>query len=484
MNWYSKTSRVPRLRRVGQAALLLLCLSTLVLPVPGPAGGGAATAHAQAAGPSYVIQAGDSLYQIALSFGITVDQLQAANPGINPDALTVGSALVIPGYEGVSGTLATHSLEPGETLDSLALRLGLKRDTLVRLNGVVNPELLFINESTVTVNTADAAPAVPTGTTYLLTPGEGLLQFAASHNQSPWGLAASNRLSVTAALLSGTSLVVPGGDRATEALPYPLLAVQLRPFPVVQGHTVVVQVDTAAPMTVTGILSDSVLNFETDPITNTIHYALQGIYRLADPDLYPLVLSATDADGQAVTLSQRLPVHAGDYLVDDPLTVDPATIDPAVTIPEQDQIFSITAPATPVKLWDGPFVLPSVGSLRSVFGSLRAYNGGPYNQFHGGVDFSGGEDRPITAPAPGVVVFTGKLIVRGNATVIDHGWGVYTGYWHQSQILVKVGDHVTTGQTLGYQGDTGRVTGPHLHWEMIIGDKQVDALQWTTRSFP
>jgi murein DD-endopeptidase MepM/ murein hydrolase activator NlpD len=166
------------------------------------------------------------------------------------------------------------------------------------------------------------------------------------------------------------------------------------------------------------------------------------------------------------------------------LTVDPATIDPATTIPEQDQIFSLTAPATPVRMWDGLFVLPSVGGFRSVFGSLRAYNGGPYNSFHGGVDFSGAEDRPITAPAPGVVVFTGKLVVRGNATVIDHGWGVYTGYWHQSKTLVNIGDHVATGQILGYQGATGRVTGPHLHWEMIIGDKQVDPLQWTKVAFP
>jgi murein DD-endopeptidase MepM/ murein hydrolase activator NlpD len=477
MNWFSKTLR-PRLRRLRHGVLLLACVSVLAAPAP------VRLAHAQASGPTYVVQLGDTLYDIALSFGITVDALQAANPGVNPSALTVGQALIIPGFEGVSGTLATHNLAPGETLDSLALRLGLKRDTLVRLNGIVNPELLFINESAVTVDAADAAPAVPTGTTYLLTPGEGLLAFAAAHHQSPWALAASNRLTDTAALAGGSSLVVPGGQHATDALPYPLLDVQLRPFPVIQGHTLVVQVDTAAPMTVSGILSDSVLNFETDAVTSTRHDALQGIYRLTDPDLYPLVLSATAADGQVVTLPQRLPVHAGQYLVDDPLTVDPATIDPAVTLPEQNQIFAIAAPATPVKMWSGLFLVPSVGGFRSVFGSLRAYNGGPYDSFHGGVDFSGGEDRPITAPAAGVVVFTGKLTVRGNATVIDHGWGVYTGYWHQSQILVKVGDHVTPGQILGYQGSTGRVTGPHLHWELIIGGKQVDPLQWTKVVFP
>ena len=440
--------------------------------------------HAQAGGPTYGVQSGDTLYDIALRFGITVDTLQTANPGIDPNSLAVGQVLVIPGYAGLTGSLTTHSLEPGETLDSLSLRLGLKRETLVRLNGVLNPDLLFINESTVTVDAPDATSAVPTSTTYLLDPGEGLLAFAATHNQNLWALAAANRLSDPAVVTPGTSLVVPGVAHATQALPYPLLDVTLRPFPVVQGHTLELQVDTAVPMTVTGVLSDSALHFEADPGSGTRYYALQGVYRLLDPNLYPLEISATGADGQAVTLSQRLPVHAGGYRVDNPLTVDPETIDPAVTIPEQNQIFALAGPVTPQKMWDGLFVLPSVGSLRSLFGSLRSYNGGPYSSFHGGVDFSGAEDRPITAPAPGVVVFAGKLIVRGNATVIDHGWGVYTGYWHQSQILVKVGDQVTAGQILGYQGATGRVTGPHLHWEMIVGGRQVDPLQWTQVTFP
>src|SRR5258708_2760584 len=177
MNWFSKTRRRrPWLRQLGQGVLLLVCVSILAMPAP------ARAVHAQATGPSYVVRLGDTLYDIALSFGITVDALQAANPGVNPSALTVGQPLTIPGFEGVSGTLATHNLEPGETLDSLALRLGLKRDTLVRLNGVVNPDLLFINESAVTVDAIDSAPAVPTGTTYLLTPAEGLLEFAAAHN--------------------------------------------------------------------------------------------------------------------------------------------------------------------------------------------------------------------------------------------------------------------------------------------------------------
>jgi len=83
-----------------------------------------------------------------------------------------------------------------------------------------------------------------------------------------------------------------------------------------------------------------------------------------------------------------------------------------------------------------------------------------------------------------VVVFTGLTIVRGNMTIIDHGWGVYTCYFHQSVIKVAPGQTVTPGEVLGYQGSTGRVTGPHLHWEMWVGGIQVNPLQWLAEVFP
>jgi murein DD-endopeptidase MepM/ murein hydrolase activator NlpD len=84
----------------------------------------------------------------------------------------------------------------------------------------------------------------------------------------------------------------------------------------------------------------------------------------------------------------------------------------------------------------------------------------------------------------GVVILAENLPVRGNATIIDHGWGVITGYWHQSEIYVAVGDVVAPGQTIGVVGSTGRSTGPHLHWEMWVGGVQVDPMQWVQQSFP
>ncbi len=126
------------------------------------------------------------------------------------------------------------------------------------------------------------------------------------------------------------------------------------------------------------------------------------------------------------------------------------------------------------------------------FGERRSYNDGAYTNFHAGIDFGGGEGLDIYASADGVVVYTGLLEIRGNATIIDHGWGVYTAYFHQSEIDVKVGDHVLAGQTIGKVGHTGRVddsagfqnAGAHLHWEIWVNGVQGDPVQWLNNEYP
>jgi murein DD-endopeptidase MepM/ murein hydrolase activator NlpD len=219
--------------------------------------------------------------------------------------------------------------------------------------------------------------------------------------------------------------------------------------------------------------------------------ALQGIFAMLGPGPYPLKLEATLPDGSKQSFEQSIIVKLPDppYPNDPMLTVDPETIDPAITVPESQQIATITAPATPDKLWQGIFQLPVDPDycLKSRFGNRRAYNGGGFDNFHAGLDFgicSPIHPFDIYAPADGVVVFTGKLIVRGNATIIDHGWGIYTGYWHQEEILVNVGDHVKTGQLIGKIGQTGRVTGPHLHWEVWVNGVQVNPTEWLNKSYP
>ena len=76
------------------------------------------------------------------------------------------------------------------------------------------------------------------------------------------------------------------------------------------------------------------------------------------------------------------------------------------------------------------------------------------------------------------------LNARGNAVLIDHGMGLYSGYWHQSESVVHVGQQLAPGDLIGYIGDTGLVTGPHLHWEMRLGSIAVEPLQWVEDQIP
>jgi murein DD-endopeptidase MepM/ murein hydrolase activator NlpD len=149
-------------------------------------------------------------------------------------------------------------------------------------------------------------------------------------------------------------------------------------------------------------------------------------------------------------------------------------------------VASLLSPATLERHWEDTFQFPSdyyTDSFVSVFGTRRSYNYGAYHYYHTGLDFYG-SGVPILAPSPGQVVFTGSLAVRGNATYIDHGWGVYSGYFHQSEMYVSEGDFVDTGQVIGKVGGTGRSTGSHLHWEIWVGGVPVDPLEWVEKVFP
>jgi murein DD-endopeptidase MepM/ murein hydrolase activator NlpD len=229
------------------------------------------------------------------------------------------------------------------------------------------------------------------------------------------------------------------------------------------------------------------------PGENGESLALQGVHALTNPGLYPLRLEATLADGRTVSFEQMVLVASGGYPQDSLLYVEPSLIDPAVTEPELQQVEAIVQPATPEKLWNGIYISPASAYADSTyftsrFGYRRTYIGLGTDirvfGFHTGLDFGGGTGLPIEAPAAGRVIFAGPLTVRGNATIIDHGWGVYSGFWHQSEIQVQVGDMVEKGQVIGLVGGTGRVTGPHLHWEIWVNGIQVDPLQWLNEPFP
>ncbi|MFZ5627757.1 MAG: M23 family metallopeptidase [Spirochaetota bacterium] len=96
--------------------------------------------------------------------------------------------------------------------------------------------------------------------------------------------------------------------------------------------------------------------------------------------------------------------------------------------------------------------------------------------YHGGTDLKGQKGAPIFAIADGVVNLAEHLFYEGNIVIIDHGNGVISGYMHQSELVVKEGEKVKAGQLIGRSGDTGMVTGPHLHIFLLIHGVKVDPL--------
>lgn len=119
------------------------------------------------------------------------------------------------------------------------------------------------------------------------------------------------------------------------------------------------------------------------------------------------------------------------------------------------------------------FSLPVEGRLSSRFGLRRFFNNQPRNP-HSGLDIAAPAGTEIRAPAAGKVLNTGDYFFNGNSLFLDHGQGLITGYFHMTSITAKAGDLLQRGELIGTVGATGRVTGPHLHWNVYLNRTKVD----------
>ena len=122
---------------------------------------------------------------------------------------------------------------------------------------------------------------------------------------------------------------------------------------------------------------------------------------------------------------------------------------------------------TQVGLNQASMSLPLIGITSSEFGVRRFINGQPRNR-HIGLDIAADEGTPIKAPMRGEVILSGNFFYKGNVVYIDHGDGLVSSYSHLSNKAVNLNQKVSKGEVVGFVGSTGRVTGPHLHWEVFF----------------
>lgn len=129
------------------------------------------------------------------------------------------------------------------------------------------------------------------------------------------------------------------------------------------------------------------------------------------------------------------------------------------------------------------FDLPVRDRETSAFGKRRFINDQPRNP-HSGLDIAGATGTPIHAPAAGEVIETGHFYFNGKTVFLDHGRGLISIFSHMDSIEVETGQRVEQGERLGTVGMTGRVTGPHLHWSVSLGNTKVNPRYFLTDASP
>lgn len=259
--------------------------------------------------------------------------------------------------------------------------------------------------------------------------------------------------------------------------PEPVVSVSFDPPQLVLGGAAIVYLEapaTAATMTFGGTQYPMLFD-------GSRWWAIVGVGAFAQTGEAPITIAYTPADGSPqATVEASIPIVYREFPVEN-IELDEETstlLDPSIVNNEEALRAAIFSGYTMQRFWDGTFLAPADSAISSIYGVGRSYNGAPVSSYHRGTDFAGQTGETAYAAAAGRVVFAQELQVRGNTVIIDHGVGVFTAYSHLSSIGVTEGQMVSAREPIGQIGSTGLVTGPHLHWEVVIRGVEVDGQLW------
>ncbi len=454
--------------------------------------------HAQSPNPPapsstvHIVQLGETLFSIAQRYGLTADALTHANGIPDPRRIYVGQRLIIPGNLKDTQAIETapYVVQAGDTLASIARQHYTTWQTLLQLNRLLTPNVIYAGQviKTPSLRSIESAtddqvtsPFTSKGATYMVRSDDTLLRIALRHAVPPWQLMTTNHLANPALIYAGQEIVIPGKDGGS--LPDPFNLIDVQPLPVTQGSVLVIAVHTTEAVTLTGNLLDQTIYFGEE---DNVYYALAGIHVFTEAGIHDLHLTAIDAQGQETSVSTGIVVEDGHFhyeRIDVPANRS-NLLAPEAIARDRARLDEVRYTFSPERHWSIPFHRPCIGSISAYFGAHRSYNGGPYTSYHSGVDYRAPTGTPVHAAAGGVVILAEQLALWGKAVAIDHGWGVVTGYAHLSEIDVEVGQHVARGEIIAKVGNTGLSTGSHLHWETWVGGTSVNGLQWLENASP
>ena len=427
---FLKTTRPETFKRLPRQrvlySLLLACLIWLALQtVFQPE-----RVAAQSPGDTYVVKTGDTLVSIAADLGIPLGVLVVTNQLSDVDKLDVGQILLLPRGASRRAVIA----RPGDTIQAIALREGLSAPRLAILNHTAPSARLFPGQQIRLLPDTAAAPT-RFGSVQVVSVPSVVVQ-----GQAGWLQAVVDRPLSLEADWNGAPLGI-------------------RPLAILGKG------ETGEEVTVWGGYVPTAASME--------------------PGVYPVSLSYRAANGVTVTRSFPVFVQERSFPVQE-IKLPPdknALVEQRISQAELDYLAPVwTRTATPIQ-WRRPFALPlpATAPTTSVYGGRRNYNSAQYISFHTGQDFAAPAGSPVLAPADGIVALAEPLTVRGISVILDHGAGLFTGYWHLQEALVTPGEKVRAGDQIGLVGTTGRSTGEHLHWELRIYGVAVDPMPFLTQ---
>ncbi len=462
--------------------LLLLTLFSIILSISVQP---VSIAHAQDEDlPVYIVQAGDTLSTIALRFNVSAEDLIAVNGITDANFVNVGDRLKVPGLEGISGELVSQVIPLGVTLSSFSKMSGASPTDLVTLNKLTSPSEIIAGVKII-VPVSGSSESIVSLENFEVTTSS--LSFAIQNQTSPWIVKENNNLPNTVDLYPNEIYVRPAGIEGAVS-PVPVIRdIEISPLPLVQGKTVQIAVNTGMAVDISASFDGQSIPVNGMNKDNT-YLSMFGIHAMQSPGAYPINFRISLPTGSVFVMDQLVLVTGGGYLSDPEIIVDEIYVDPATILEEDVVVSQIVSVITPTMYWDGRFQSPIAdpSCIVGYFGNRRSYNNGALLYYHTGMDFGVcvAENLYAYAPANGRVVFAQSTVIRGNAVIIDHGQGIYTGYWHLSEINVSPGDMLTTGDLIGTIGNTGRSAGPHLHFELIVNSIPVDPMDWLSRTYP